>query len=1008
MNKGLPTFGGAISRADSRSQDLTSRLDKLYNFERAFELASNELDDISVKAERAAVISEKWARSMERVARGGRDLKAQLEENRSIQEKLLRDYDLAQRKLEGSLKYAQQHNKELGKKGIANQNRVKDLERSIEKNEKALEKLQEKLERMPSRLTTFASLFGDKVFGWLDKLGKNTTLAGLAAFSLGLHKLEEALHDVYELTERWVKLTGTFRLNIGAAGKSVDKLTTFANGMEGQLRALTGEFGLSHKEMEGFVKSFGFVDKRMDGFYKNAILMGRAMGIGTEGAAALQHSLLMMGEGAGSDEKLFAEIVTGADAAGVSVSSLGKEIVDSRDFLASFGKTGKSVFVQAASFARSLGMSLKSLEAFTKGTDTFDSTVESMAKLNTVFGTSMNALSMVLEEDPSKRLESVRRELKMQGKDLDTLSRREKDLLAETLHISKEELNGIISSGETLESFQKKQAKEQKMRAKDAQFWQDALDKTTQTLIAFSNGWDQITNKIKKLIAPFTDMLGLTGDTVTFGKVMQKIFDRVAGIIDDIANNADWKYFIEYMASETKDLIKWLNESLSKDNIAGFIKTLTTGATDFYNAMKSAVAETKVVVEKLWPLLQFIVENSGKIALIWGGGKLAAGAIRAVRGVGAAVDFVKDALAAREAARASLPQQYGPAKPTIRQTAGRWARSIGSGISSGVSAVGRGVVRFGRGALNMGGSLVRGAAGMGARAATATFGALTAAASATASTIASMGRSIGSALLPAMSSAAAGLSSFGSYLTGPMSSALGSVAGKLGAAGLVGAAALAGVAIGRFIGSLEVGGKSIDDWVVLGYEKIGEFFKGLWKSFKESRLGKYLGMSDTSGELQKQMSLSDQTAKSIEEAFFRANSSKATQKDKDFLADMARIHGDTLIEYMAKRLEMQQDQVRKTFGATPMASGGIVMRPTRAIVGESGPEAIIPLKAIATANAHQPAKFGGEATKRLVNFAAGKSSGGSGETRIVAGDIYLDGQKVGRHLVRELLVAEAV
>jgi hypothetical protein len=430
--------------------------------------------------------------------------------------------------------------------------------------------------------------------------------------------------------------------------------------------------------------------------------------------------------------------------------------------------------------------------------------------------------------------------------------------------------------------------------------------------------------------------------------------------------------------------------------------------------MKSAVTATKYIVEQLSPLLKFIVENAGKIALIWGGGKLAAGAIGAVRGVkSAAIDMINQASEAREALAGSLPPR--PPKPTLGMRLSSIGDSIGGAVSRGaraagrgVMAVGRGVASFGRGAWNMGGSFIRGAAGMGARAATATFGALTAAASATASTIANMGRSIGNALLPAMSSAIAGLSSFGSYLTGPMSSALSSVAGKLGAAGLVAAAGAAGWAIGRFIGSLEVGGKSIDDWVVLGYDKIGEFFKGLWKSFKESRLGKYLGMSDTSGELQKQMSLSDQAVKSIEDAFFRANSSKATQKDKDFLADMARIHGDTLIEYMAKRLEMQQDQVRKTFGATPMASGGIVMRPTRAIVGESGPEAIIPLKAVATANAHQPAKFGGEATKRLVNFAAGKSSGGSGETRIVAGDIYLDGQKVGRHLVRELLVAEAV
>jgi hypothetical protein len=93
---------------------------------------------------------------------------------------------------------------------------------------------------------------------------------------------------------------------------------------------------------------------------------------------------------------------------------------------------------------------------------------------------------------------------------------------------------------------------------------------------------------------------------------------------------------------------------------------------------------------------------------------------------------------------------------------------------------------------------------------------------------------------------------------------------------------------------------------------------------------------------------------------------------------------------------------------TPHAAGGIFASPHVGMIAEAGPEAVIPLKAMGTSSARQPAKFGGEPARRLVNFAArGGQQAGQQAIRVVAGDVYLDGRIVGRHLVRELLSAEA-
>jgi hypothetical protein len=74
-----------------------------------------------------------------------------------------------------------------------------------------------------------------------------------------------------------------------------------------------------------------------------------------------------------------------------------------------------------------------------------------------------------------------------------------------------------------------------------------------------------------------------------------------------------------------------------------------------------------------------------------------------------------------------------------------------------------------------------------------------------------------------------------------------------------------------------------------------------------------------------------------------------------------------------------------------------------AMIGEGGPEAVVPLRAAA-----RPLGVGGtsaQVARNLVNYAAGSpvASSGGQRTVFVAGDVVLDGAKVGRVLVREAM-----
>lgn len=960
MRSGLPTLG--LGRAESRVTDLANRLDKLASFEDAFARTSRDLDDIEIRVQRINMLSKKWGETLGGAARAGREIAKQI-----------RDQNNALQRANNILKDRQNHLNKLGARTIQNAEEWDYYNDKVEESQATVKALSEDLKLLSKRSENFkkswtgTKLIMSDVAKMFDKLGKTMTLGGIAAFGAGLYKLEDALQRVYELHERWTNAIGRFRLGIGAASGSVEKWTKMANGMEGQLRSITGQFGLSHEELQTFVRTFGFADDRAASFAKNSVLMGRALGIGTEGAAGLARNLALMGEEVGGQTDLFGKIVAGADAAGVSTADFGKELANSRESLAAFGLKAQGVFVRSAGFARSLGLSVKSFESFIKSTDQFDSTVESMARLNTVFGTSLNALSMVMEEDPSKRLEEVRQQLKLQGKDLETLSRQEKIFLAQTLQISQEELNGVISSKTTLEEYQKKEANFQKTRKQNEIFFQRALAKTQQTLYAFSLGWDTLTKSIENLIHPFTDLLGLTSQTKTFGGVMKTIFERVAHFIDEIAANPDWQKFIHKMADEFEAMAKNLSDFATGPRLGKFIETVTEGGTKFYNLMKATFKLAYMAVEKLMPLAELLIKHIDVISGAWMAGKVGSALIGAGTGLVSTIKMLREI----QKMKANMPSAGVPSSPGLGSRAWGAVKSVGSGIAGAAKSVGGGIwnaAKWGAGMIGKGG----------AAAATAIGAAVTGlgkAASSAASAVGSFASSIASRMGPIMAGLGASFVSFGQYLTGPLSSAMSTVAGKLGAAGLVVAAGAAGYALGRFIGNLEVGGKKIDDWVVLGYEKISDFFSGLWKAFKESSLGQFLGMNDTTADLQKKMGMNDVALGAIERAFSRVQSGNTNQKDLSFLAESAKVQGQSLIEYLAKKRGITEAEVNRVISLAPTATA-VSPVPANAMpataAAPSGPQNLVRPKA------------------------AGQNSGGTA----IAGDVYLDGNKVGQHLLR--------
>jgi hypothetical protein len=895
-----------LNDIDKSLGDISVKLDNISRLEDVFKIDPQPWDDVSVSIDRVAKVSDKLANQLGNVARSGKRIKDELSEELRKREKIRKsaeDLEQTSQEIAKKIKDNLDQQKKLNISQAAQKKILKDLQKeqkTLEKNQRAIIKayeqeeeqltkiedsvsqLEGKISELPTPFMLLAKLIGGRLFDAFDRVGKAVLTIGIDSLFAGMEKAEAGIKRVYELFERWTKALGALNMQIGALSPNMQGFNKMAREWEGQIRGLTDTFGEGLAMAGDFVKSFGRIlsPNEMSKWGKLGIQIARGLGIGADAAGAILKSMYQIEETPDQARKAFGDIVAGANAAGISVNQFAGEVADARGFMIQFGQVGQKVFINAAARAKQLGLSIKALQQLTDLTDTFDSATEAAARMNTVFGTSINSLDLMLEQDPSKRLETVRNQLLSQGKTFDKLSRSEVKFMAQTLQLSEEEVAGVLRQGKTLDQFHKDQEKAKAKQLKDDQLLRKAQTATAQTMFAFGQAFDMITGHLIKLIRPFTDLLGLTGEfdkdgkriNNTFGGIMSRIFGKLATTIDAVASNPDFQKFVKMVAVDLKDAFEEVMAYLGDGKDAG-IQGAISGAVDFmkmfYNGAKKAIQVIWSHKDGIVQIFRFMVDNAGTILKIWAGAKLFSGLMGVVSGINGTINLVQ------------------------------WATG-----STGVMTL---------------------------------------------------------------------MTKFGSALQ----AASGTMLGK---AGFVAAAGLAGWEIGRFIGSLQVGGKSIDDWVVTLFESISDLGNRLWKAFKESKLGSYLGLKDSGADIAKKLGISEQTLQSLQGQFFKIKQGTASENQMQAFKDIAKANGDDFIEMMAKSLGVSESDVTDVVNQARKASKVSVTPP----VAQKVPSVVTGAPG-RTKNQHGVAQNGG------------------GKTQLVAGDVYLDGKKVGRHMARQLL-----
>jgi hypothetical protein len=470
-----------------------------------------------------------------------------------------------------------------------------------------------------------------------DKLGKGLLMLWGSAASKGINLLIDGIQRVYDLEERWAKVTGEVNQKLGKLSPGMKQFWKESRQAESAIRGLGGELGEGTKMFAEFTQGFAKMDVK--GMAKVGVQLAQGFDMGGEAAGKFTRSL----DNLGFDERkkevsgYMKEIVVGADTAGVSVNSLAKDFAESTNFLAGFGKTGAKVLIKSTAYLKQFNISLKDTEKMMDKFDSFEDAATSVGKFNAVFGTSVNALNLMLEQDPAKRFESFRTAMLDQGKDWESLSRQERKVFAQTVDLSEDQAAALLKAadaGKSYEQFMADDAKSKK-RAIDAEkMMKTQLQATAKTLYNFGAAADRITVAIANAIKPFTDLLGLTksGDKQwkSFGQVMEYITKKIIDFFNALGKNQDFQNFMKMGAKFVKEVAVKIADFFSPNNLGRNLQKIIDGLKSF--AKVSAVIIAMWAGSKIFSGVKGGIGLVKDIASLTGMGKTIAGAKAGISG----------------------------------------------------------------------------------------------------------------------------------------------------------------------------------------------------------------------------------------------------------------------------------------------------------------------------------------------------------------------------------------
>lgn len=273
--------------------------------------------------------------------------------------------------------------------------------------------------------------------------------------------------------------------------------------------------------------------------FEGALKLSEVMGIGAEQTGKLHLQADRAGMSLADLQKGFKDAGVAALNYGQYPNQIRKDMAEDISLMQRFGIQNIKTYSISAAKARQYGLSIKEVNAaFGKTLDTFEGSSDAAAKLNSIFGTHINSYKLMLEADPTKRMQMLRKELLNQGKSWEKLSVFEKNVITSTMGVNEEQAAMVLGSKKTVDEL-KKVAAEKKNQEKIDKEWKQGLASLSTTIAALQ---PRVDNLFRALSQMFSTLFGLgdSGDNmVEAGKQMAHFIDKLTAGIEKLTKYLD-------------------------------------------------------------------------------------------------------------------------------------------------------------------------------------------------------------------------------------------------------------------------------------------------------------------------------------------------------------------------------------------------------------------------------------------------------------------------------------
>lgn len=209
------------------------------------------------------------------------------------------------------------------------------------------------------------------------------------------------------------------------AAAILDHFAQIAGDMPRTFHLMGQEFASNADELLIFQKGLGLTGEDLDAIASKALSSGGTL---TDQLSTISNLSLQMGTRFGISSKVIGK-------------AMGAMMRDMKNF----GSLTKEQMATSIVYTKKLGIEMSDLQGTIGNFDNFEDAAKNASLLAQSFGLNIDALKLMNEQDPSKRVDDIRKAFFAAGNSVERMTRQERALLASTSGVSDEALNQVFA-----------------------------------------------------------------------------------------------------------------------------------------------------------------------------------------------------------------------------------------------------------------------------------------------------------------------------------------------------------------------------------------------------------------------------------------------------------------------------------------------------------------------------------------------------------------------------------